>query len=900
MAYGILKVDTITFTDGGVDKSVTISGLVQNPTFTGNVTVTGTISGDTVRGQTISGVTVTGTTAQFTSGTFVSLTGTTLQGTTATYTTGSFTSLTGTTTSGTTANFVSGVFSTQISGATVTGTTANFTSGNFTNISGGTHTITSGVFALGTATNPSISFTSDPNTGIYSPGADQVAISTNGTGRLFVDASGNVGVGTSTITGRLSLGASQDFVFGNQSSTGTGGTGRLVATGGEVYVQAGLAATAGSNAPIIFAGYGGVGERLRIDSSGRLAVGNSSPQSLVHIGTTHSATDIPIPAGNFLVVRGGGYNNITTAGIQLSSGFGDAGRIGAFNIKTIGAGSGSTYTTDLTINTQGSFSGAEVERLRLDSSGRLGLGVSSPTSTLHCVAPPPTNGATSFRLESQQELGVVAGTSYGLWVNQGGSRYASQTAIYATLNRGAGQFVGGHKMVHGNLQGYGQSVVGLCNVGAWNFPSADDCIGVRGIATPGSSSAAGVYGFPNAGIGGKFTANGKVSTIGVWADAYLDASPVAGEIAVPLYVTSNNTERLRVSAEGTTTLTSAASTSPFTAKIASSEVARIDSSGRLLVGTSSASGNALLQVNAQASANGNAFRASHRIADLGTAITQTGTGAPYISYLNGLSAAAMATAIAINGEDFLVGGLQLEFNNLRSSGAVGNGNLLGRIAFGGDDATNIIPAAFITAEVDGTPGANDMPGRLVFSTTADGASSPTERMRITSTGQLRLAGAGITFNGDTATANELDDYEEGYSTINYSTTGGVFGHGGTNCAYTKIGDVVYCRIAISAATSGGSLTPGTGDIVITGLPFVVRSAGGSNSSFVADAALGIVQQGVSNSFATQPFCVVPINNTSTLKLKASGSTAAFMNATAFASSSNTQFNWLLSEFWYHV
>jgi hypothetical protein len=38
--------------------------------------------------------------------------------------------------------------------------------------------------------------------------------------------------------------------------------------------------------------------------------------------------------------------------------------------------------------------------------------------------------------------------------------------------------------------------------------------------------------------------------------------------------------------------------------------------------------------------------------------------------------------------------------------------------------------------VDGTPGANDMPGRLVFSTTADGASSPTERMRITSGGDF--------------------------------------------------------------------------------------------------------------------------------------------------------------------
>jgi hypothetical protein len=48
----------------------------------------------------------------------------------------------------------------------------------------------------------------------------------------------------------------------------------------------------------------------------------------------------------------------------------------------------------------------------------------------------------------------------------------------------------------------------------------------------------------------------------------------------------------------------------------------------------------------------------------------------------------------------------------------------------------MVEAALIKAEVDGTPGANDMPGRLVFSTTADGASSPTERMRITSGGKV--------------------------------------------------------------------------------------------------------------------------------------------------------------------
>jgi len=49
--------------------------------------------------------------------------------------------------------------------------------------------------STGTQGLPSIAFDGDPNTGIYSPGADQLAISTGGTGRVFIDASGNVGVG---------------------------------------------------------------------------------------------------------------------------------------------------------------------------------------------------------------------------------------------------------------------------------------------------------------------------------------------------------------------------------------------------------------------------------------------------------------------------------------------------------------------------------------------------------------------------------------------------------------------------------------------------------------------------------------------------------------------------------
>jgi hypothetical protein len=76
-------------------------------------------------------------------------------------------------------------------------------------------------------------------------------------------------------------------------------------------------------------------------------------------------------------------------------------------------------------------------------------------------------------------------------------------------------------------------------------------------------------------------------------------------------------------------------------------------------------------------------------------------------------------------------------------GVVANGDSLGAISYAGDDGTNFLSAAGISAAVDGTPGTNDMPGRLVFSTTADGASTPTERIRIDSAGNV---GIGATAN----------------------------------------------------------------------------------------------------------------------------------------------------------
>jgi hypothetical protein len=80
--------------------------------------------------------------------------------------------------------------------------------------------------------------------------------------------------------------------------------------------------------------------------------------------------------------------------------------------------------------------------------------------------------------------------------------------------------------------------------------------------------------------------------------------------------------------------------------------------------------------------------------------------------------------------------------SIGSQGIVSSGDSVGIIDFSGSDGVIQTPLARITAAVDGTPGTNDMPGRLVFSTTADGASNPTERMRIRSDGGVSIGGAG--------------------------------------------------------------------------------------------------------------------------------------------------------------
>lgn len=336
--------------------------------------------------------------------------------------------------------------------------------------------------AAGTAATPSLTFTGDTNTGIYSPGADQVAVSTGGTGRLFVDANGNVGIGTAS-------------------------------PGAALEVNRSVAATSSPNY------FDAIRLRNGLDGGARIIASNSVTNILssIELGVTSS---------------GGG-------------------------------------TDDGVIVFSTALNNSLSERLRIDSSGNVGIGTSSPGSLLACY------------------------------------RASSATVTIGTENHA--------------LQA-----------------RADDALGGVGINSVTGSA---------------------------------------------ILFSQANTERLR-----------------------------IDSSGRLLVGTSSdpsiATYGQNLVINTSRQANG--------IGNLGL----YGADISPIMYL------------------------------ARGNSLVSNGNELGVIQFGGHDGTGLNSfSASISASVDGTPGTNDMPGRLVFSTTADGASSPTERMRITSDGTTLFGGITAVPNG---------------------------------------------------------------------------------------------------------------------------------------------------------
>jgi hypothetical protein len=351
-------------------------------------------------------------------------------------------------------------------------------------------------FAAGAVGTPSLSAFGDVNTGLWFPAADTLAASVGGVEGWRLNSSGNMGIGTSSPAQRLDVtgaGNSVQARFGAVAGRGlTIGTAVIAGTN-----DAGVI----FNAPItegtlIF--QTNSTERARIDSSGNLGIGTSSPGQRLAVRSTDNL-------GSTVIGRFESNNAAQAVQIRFASVLGDSGNvtfgtstahatlfainnnevarfdtsgnlgIGTANPGTFGkfasvaaSGATSVYTgtgvQGLFISTNestrvvrydssGSLSGLHAwgngptELMRLDSSGNLGIGTSSPTQRLHVVGGNyRQNDATnSFGFELQNGTGTSR-----LVTISGGSAFAIQT--------------GNNAIDYLNLDGNGNVTIGSNNV----------------------------------------------------------------------------------------------------------------------------------------------------------------------------------------------------------------------------------------------------------------------------------------------------------------------------------------------------------------------------------------------------------------------------------------------------
>jgi hypothetical protein len=146
--------------------------------------------------------------------------------------------------------------------------------------SSGTYPLSQLLMPSGTASAPSISFDGDTNTGVYRTGADQLALATGGSGRLFVDASGRVGMNTASPQRALhsSGGVSDNCIL----ATSIAGNAFIGFADVGTTDQTGLSVRLGSSGNSLVFQTGGTTERLRITSAGLVGIGTSAPDGIVH------------------------------------------------------------------------------------------------------------------------------------------------------------------------------------------------------------------------------------------------------------------------------------------------------------------------------------------------------------------------------------------------------------------------------------------------------------------------------------------------------------------------------------------------------------------------------------------------------------------------------------------
>ena len=354
----------------------------------------------------------------------------------------------------------------------------------------------------------------------------------------------------------------------------------------------------------------------------------------------------------------------------------------------------------------------------------------------------PTSGLTFF--------GTLLGTALSLNTVADGSVGTSSFEQPLTIGDANDSLtIPGNAVVSGILTAGNAYVSGILTAQTLNYNNVTDIYSTGIITATGGIQQTGNEGLHvSSGITtvGIFTATKAVIGLGVTINnTGIDAGIGAGIITSSSFIGGTGTFSGTLQADGylamqdqlyhvgdvnTTIRFPAADT--IALETGGAEAARVDSSQRFLVGTLNA--RSAGGVNAQSQVEGTSFATASL-----NLISNAGATAGGVAHLS--LAKSRGTSDG-------------------SSTIVADGDFLGTIQFVGADGVDLANiAAHIQSKVDGTPGADDMPGSLLFGTTADGGTSPTERLKITSTGGFRFSN-GLFDEKCNITAGKLSDNQD--------------------------------------------------------------------------------------------------------------------------------------------
>ena len=385
-------------------------------------------------------------------------------------------------------------------------------------------------FGSGSAGSPSLFPTGDSNTGIWFPAADTFAVSTGGTERLRITSAGSVGIGTSSPANKLHIIGPQGAVAAfpallNQTSVITENAfhnriGMIVPTtagyecsiaaygSGDSYPRAAISMVPADKFISFATGDGTtaqVAERMRIDVNGKVGIGTTSPLTNFDVNKANAGGDVSIA-----ITNDNGYTNTgSTATLYL----GATDNTLSNSSKIVASHVGGT-TADHAQNMQFwtvDAGSTPVERMRIDSSGNVGIGTNSPNAKLEVYG---------------QRVRINAATDPGI-------ELANTSAVKAYLFYDTS----------------GTDVVTLRHASSGNGVHVNS-VGNVGIGTRGPATSLDVQAATNVHLGVR---TGQIDATAIQLNAYNDggAANVPMEFkATQFYWSGSGAERMRIDSNG--------------------------------------------------------------------------------------------------------------------------------------------------------------------------------------------------------------------------------------------------------------------------------------------------------------------------------------------------------------